>query len=73
MNFDKAVEKLLNELNAQTIHLQDSPSKDGTLPDGGNQFYGNINKNAPNQLLSKQASALFNRPTKKKNKNKIVK
>ena len=55
--FDKKIQKILSEYTLRkrmpqfTANLLQGPSRDGILPDGGNEFLGNINKSAPNTLV----------------------
>lgn len=57
MMFDEKVQKLLKEYTLTkrypqfSANLTQGPSRDGTLPSGGGDFMGNINKSGPNTLV----------------------
>jgi hypothetical protein len=73
MKFDDQVESILSELRAQTVHVNAGPTIDGIQPDGGNEFYGNINKMGPNKSLGKVASGMFYQKKPKTSKKKRTK
>jgi hypothetical protein len=64
MKFNDKVKEIISELNVQSVHLNDSPVRDGNVPNG---FYGNINKNGPNQLID---NLWYDKNQRKKQKKK---